>query len=206
MLIGRRKDVQDNNNYIEKYGKITHICPLCGNIYTANIKLDVSCEMIPCDDKTGYEIGTPVIFKKCACGAVATEIDNAMVSIYKMLIDKGYKVLHCCEGHAYNNYGVMNYTYADLVIDGYIRVYIPESYQKQFDITQEFGKTTICVKQTSCECGCICLDIYNEYKTDMLERLYNMVKSLPNNPDTSSSDDHAGCCGCQCDSSWCACE
>lgn len=200
LISGKRKDVQDNNNYIKKYGTITHICPNCGNLYTAVIKLDVNCKVATgCQcELNSYIVETPNIDKICNCGKKAIQIDNAMGIIVKTLFDKGYTIESCCEGHAYVKDAVPNYDFPFITIEGNIKSFIPSSYYNKFNINSNFEKTMItCMDDNSCPC--ISLDTFNQYKNDTLEMMYNLVKSLPNCPFTKEEIPLCDSCNTTCD-------
>lgn len=99
--------IQDDNNYIGKYGKLTTICPVCGNIYTADLKMEMTCKMNPYQE--GYRFKeNPEIIKMCSCSGedVPTiRIDNSLIEIIGILRDKAYTIKYdkCCEGHIYQN-------------------------------------------------------------------------------------------------------
>lgn len=97
--------ITDDNNYINRKGKLTSICTACKNMYTVDLQLDMVCEMEQYQE--GYRLReNPEIVKICDCtetGTVTFRVDNLMGKIAKVLIDKGYHVRFdkTCEGHVY---------------------------------------------------------------------------------------------------------
>ena len=203
MITGRRKDIKDNNNYIDKIGRITHFCPECGSLYAQDINLSVECNIyILCEKELeSYSLTAPILNKKCSvCNSECIQVDNRMGIIVKDLFDKGYKVHDCCEGHMYMREFIPGYTFPTIIIDGYIKSFIPSSYYNKFDITCKFNETTIKCFDVCC-CPCVCMEKYEEYKTEMLELLENLVKSLPDCPfsyDTNTANCSCGCNECAC--------
>ena len=199
---GRRKDVQDNNNYIDKLGRITYICPNCGNLYAEDIKLSVNCDIYSCcqDVLKSYKLSTPSIEKTCTCNTKCIQVDNSMGIIVKALLDKGYKVESCCEGHAYIKEFIPVYDFPQITILGDIKALIPSSYYNKFNIDSSFDKTVITCTD-NLQCPCICLERFNDYKEEILELLYGMFKSLPMCPITYDTKESS--CKCGCDSYCC---
>lgn len=206
----RRKDILDDNNYIGKYGKVTHVCPSCGNLYQFDCKLyvDLALDTSLCE-RNGYGVTTPNITKKCACGEKAIQVDNAMGIIVKGLVDKHYTVISCCEGHAYVEDAVPCFDFPIITIDGNIKSFIPTSYKSSLLIYEDFDKTVItCSRADSLEEGCPCKSVedFNAYKEKVLELMYSLVTSLPIFSFNTENDDDSTCiCGrgqCSC----CKCE
>lgn len=185
MISGYKKYIEDDNNYINKFGKITHICPECGSVYTQGINLSINCNIFTnCNSEIdSYTIGSPSISKTCTkCNSGCIQIDNSMSNIVKTLIDKKYKLAACCEGHIYNRNDIIQYQFPKLFIYGDIKALIPISYHKTFDIDcyRYYGVTTIdCINPYDYIFG---TESFNDYKVEMLETLENLVKSLPNCP------------------------
>ena len=181
LLSGRRKDLQDNNNYINKYGYITHICPKCKNLYVANINLNVECKMLnEHEDEKMYVIETPDIKRKCSCGVYTIQIDNAIATIVKSFMDKGYKVLltESCEGHVYIKENLSaQYDFPIIKISGNIKSLIPDEFNKDFSIKQRFEETYIIYRFTKWDD--LSLETFNEFKSNMIKRMKELVKSLP---------------------------
>ena len=178
LRFGRRKDIQDDNNYIGKFGYITHVCPKCGTLYCSPTKLTVECEIMGCY-REGYSVSTPEINKVCDCGCNAIQVDYRMGNIVKTLIEKGYRVLNCCEGHAYVKDCVTTYDFPFLEISGDIKLYIHSKYHDIFNIRFDIwnDKTTISCNKVEC-CNGMCLNMFNQCKTDMLNKMADMVNSL----------------------------
>lgn len=206
----RRKDILDNNNYINQYGKVTHVCPSCGNLYQAQCKLfvDLSMDAKKCEID-GYSVTTPEIKKECICGTQAKQIDNAMGIIIKTLIDKHYNVISCCEGHAYVIDNVPCYDFPIITINGNIKSFISSSYKTSLLIYEDFDKTIItCNGMESLENGCPCKSVneFNIYKEKILGLMESLVNSLPIFTFNTEDDDDSSCiCGngqCSC----CGCE
>lgn len=202
----RRKDIQDDNNYINKFGKITHVCPECGNLYVSNIKLNVECLINGNkEERKGYEVITPNIEKTCSCGAKTIQVDNRMGVIIKTLIDKGYKIESCCEGHAYVRNGVPTYDFPFIKIYGNVKALIPIGYYSKLFIYFDIDTTNIYSKNITSNgyCPCEFLGTFDEYKDNMLSLLLNLVKSLPDFPLTSDDNydnmgcGNSGCCCCR---------
>ena len=184
MIYTKRSDVQDNNNYVDKYGKITHICPECGNLYSNGIKLTVDCT-ISCESSyelQSYKIESVVINKTCSCGSQTIQIDNALGRIVQTLIEKGYKFISGCEGHIYTKDGIPCFAFAELTIEGKIKPYVPKCYNDKFDFEYENGKTKI-------SCGnierimCLCSNKFKVYKEYILQHLEGLVNALPDHKD-----------------------
>lgn len=197
-----RKLIQDNNNYIQKYGKITHICNCCGNLYSQTVKLNIDCVISapPCE-REGYSVTTPNIEKVCDCGQKTMQIDNAMGLIAKTLVDKGYILKECCEGHAYIEDGVMACTYPYLKIEGNILKDIPTAYFNSLNIDTEIYDTVIsgnCCQSCGGECPCQDLESYNKCKDEMLAQIMNLVKTLPKYQTACTTDSNP--CSCRCNS------
>lgn len=200
----RRKDILDNNNYISKKGLVTFVCPKCGNLYSNSVALDVYLRfMCPCETEN-YSITTPEIKKKCNCGEYAMQVDNAIGIIVKILIDKGYTVLNCCEGHAYSENGVMYYDFPYFYIDGNIKPYIPALYFDKLIISEDFDKTIItcgnvimnnsmCITR-ACDFCIEDYDKYNIYKGNMINTIESLVKSLPVINNEKYNIDINNCC------------
>lgn len=207
LISGKRKFIQDNNNYIDKYGKITHVCPKCGSVYINDMKLSVDCSMLCASQcaRSNYIVETPIIHKICNCGTEAIQVDNQMVMIFKTFIDKGYEVDECCEGHCFvddENY-VPKYDLPRLGINGYIKALIPSAHYNSFCIVQEFNKTIITPKTIDLDtCPCRSLESFNEYKNHILETMQNMVNSLPDCP-FSNNRYEAINSTCNCKSCFC---
>ena len=184
-----RKDIYDNN----KVGKIkiTHVCTKCGNLYSELIKLSVN-HIAFTKDSNPYQVTTPVIDKVCTCGEKCMQIDNSMGIIYKQFIDKGYKVISCCEGHRYIKDFIPTYTFPEIIISGNIKALIPESYYNKFNIESRFDETVITCKIDTCEFACQ----YREFKLEMLELLDYMVKSIPNCPFKYDDNNDSISCSC----------
>lgn len=97
--------ITDNNNYINRKGRLTSICPKCKNLYTVDLQLDMTCEME--EFQEGYRLKeNPEIVKVCDCsenGIITSRVDNLMGTIVKTLLEKGYHVRfdRTCEGHVY---------------------------------------------------------------------------------------------------------
>ena len=195
---GRRKDVQDNNNYIDKIGRITHICPKCGNLYAEDLKLSVDCNIYNCCKQVldSYKLSTPSIEKIfTSCDSKCIQLDNRMGIIVKALFDKGYKVESCCEGHAYIKEFIPVYDFPQITILGNVKALIPSAYYNKFNIDSNFDKTIITCN-SDLQCPCVCLDRFNDYKEEMLEILSSMVKSLPVCPFTYDTKESSYKCGC----------
>jgi len=193
-----RKNILDNNNYIGKYGNITHVCPHCSNLYEAEIMLKVTCNIESCCcDRNGYSVTTPEINKECACGTKTTQVDNAMGKIVKAFIEKGYVVVSCCEGHAYANDAVLTFDLPQITIQNNIIALIPSRYRNTLDIEYDYTNTIIkakeCCNQNSGCCPCQGLEEYNECKEGILEIIGGLVNSLPNCPFTKTSNKNYGC-------------
>lgn len=171
---GRRKDITDNNNYIGKYGVITHICPNCNNLYISNIKLNVICTMEG-DDIEGYSVKTPDIEKICLCGYKTIQIDNAMGGIVKTFMDKGYHIDNCCEGHAFVRGNTFRYEYPFIKFDRYIESLIPSTFKSRFCISQKIGKTIITCNSNDN----LCLCEFENYKSIILKELENLSNEIP---------------------------
>ena len=140
----RSKDIVDNNNYIGKIGQITFVCKKCGNLYQVSGELNSHLHLEVCPlDVDGYSITTPIIKKECNCGVECVQVDNLMGIIVKRFIDKGYNVLKSCEGHAYNEDGILSYDFPYLCIDGNIKYMIPTEYFNKLLIYEDFDKTII---------------------------------------------------------------
>lgn len=201
MTYTKRKDILDNNNYIGKYGKITHVCPSCGNIYSTGIKLNVNCEMTAeCCELDNYIIHTPSIDRKCpSCNCMTIQVDNAMGPIIQTLFMKGYNVFNNCEGHMYIKCCVPVITRPFIVIEGPIKALIPSVYYNKLDIDQRFNYTKINGKCKD-DWGCMCTERFKEYKSEVLELITLLVKSLPDCPfnNKSSNADGCGCGNCDC--------
>lgn len=194
MSVITRKDVQDDNNYINKYGKITHICTKCGKLYCDEILLNVECTILN-DNKEEldrYRIETPTIDKTCECGNKTIQIDNAMGNIVKTLIDKGYELVSCCEGHCYITNSIPRFDFPHLSIKRNIKPLISISYCNKFNIVATQKITTI--TGSDLVCPCISVERFNEYKTEILETLENLVKSLPDNPFNNTCNCNSCCC------------
>lgn len=180
---GTREQIQDDNNYIKEYGAITHICPKCGTVYKSSIKLSVSFEMVAhkSNDLSSYSIETPSVEKYCVCGNKAIHVDNAMGPIVKILIDKKYKVLRSCEGHAYIKDSILSYSFPMLHILGTrIPNLIPNEYFEKLNITNEIITEISCVPLENTES--VTLDDFNKYKSEMLDLMHRLAHSLPNCP------------------------
>lgn len=183
MSVITRKDVQDDNNYINKYGKITHICTECGKLYTREISLNVECMILTNDQEelNTYRIETPEIHKTCECGYTTIQIDNAMGNIVKTLIDKGYELESCCEGHCYITHSIPRFDFPYLAIKRNIKPLIEFAYCNKFIITANQDLTVITCNDSQI-CPCVCKERFDDYKTEFLETLENLVKALPDNP------------------------
>lgn len=199
---GRRKDVQDNNNYIDKLGRITHVCPNCGNLYAEDLKLSVDCDIYTCCKEVleSYKLTTPSIDKICDCSTKCIQVDNRMGVIVKLLFDKGYKVESCCEGHAYIKEFIPVYDFPQITILGDIKAFIPSSYYNKFNIDSSFDKTVITCNDHF-QCPCVCLERFNDYKEEIIELMYNMFKSIPKCPFTYDTTESL--CKCRCDDVYC---
>ena len=181
MLLGKRKDVEENNNYINKYGKITHICPKCKNLYQVDIKFDIECTMLRLDsiitrqERDSYQLELPQIKKRCNCGEDCIQIDNSISKIVKIFMEKNYKVIHSCEGHMYSKKNKY-YTLPSLKIEGDLYDYITPKYYGLFDIRCEFGVTTIT--------GAVELDKYTKVefrniKSTLIKLLEELAVKVP---------------------------
>jgi hypothetical protein len=201
LRFGRRKDIQDNNNYIGKFGDITHVCPKCGSVYCSPIRLNVECDILGCY-RNGYTVTTPEINKVCDCGSNAIQVDNRMGNIIEPLIKKGYKVLNCCEGHAYNKDCITTYDFPFIEVHGDIRLSIPSKYHNMFDISYDLWNraTTISCKKFEC-CEGMCLNMFNECKTDILNKMRDMTNSICSQP--VEDETLLSKCGCECDDCDC---
>ena len=197
----RRKDIQDNNNYIRRLGVITFVCPKCGNLYqvTGELNVDLHLEVAPCEVE-GYSVTTPSINKVCNCGADCIQVDNAIATTVKMLIDKGYNVLNACEGHAYNENAVLSYDFPYLCIDGTIKSAIPTEYFSKLLIYEDFDKTIITCGNTSIledgACPCDSLEQYNTYKSVMIGHMFSLAKAI--SKANGETDDNSSTCDCGC--------
>lgn len=203
LISGKRKHLQDDNNYINRCGFITHICPNCGNVVTNQINLNVNCAIFnECDcEINSFKIETPSIDKVCtSCKSMCIQIDNAMGDIVKILIDKKYIVENCCEGHAFIKNCTTTFDLPFIVITSNIKALIPSAYYNKFEFNTSFAKTEITCKPIDMDnCPCVSLEEFNEYKTEMLELLFNLAKSLPDNPYSSNQNTATDVCGCSCD-------
>lgn len=185
---GKRSQAQDDNNYIDDFGTITHICPKCGTIYKCGVELKISCGLTvhsKPNDLSSYEVSTPAIEKICECGEKAMYVDNAMTSIVKILIDKKYCVMFNCEGHAYLKDDKYNYDFPRFIIYDKkrkmkIKELIPNKYFDIFNIDNEFMIEISCVPLENIES--ITLDDFNKYKVEMLNLMVELVNSLPECP------------------------
>lgn len=168
MIIGRRQQIKDNNNYIKHRGKITFVCEKCGHIHSYKLQMTEKKDRVKANHTCDI------------CNRPMMQVDNAMSEIVSMLIRKGYKVSRCCEGHwVEGDHYNMPYIY----LYGYItdvRPLIPISFLKNFNIYlvngyisliayrgKEFIKTN---------------KRFEEVKEEVLELLTYLVKSLPDCP------------------------
>lgn len=185
MIIGRRKDLLDDNNYINRFGKITHVCPNCGTVYSSTLKLSVNCTIINCratEDNT-YKVETPAIKKICTCcnNTETVQVDNSVADIYKILVEKGYKVLDICEGHVYDTNNLNTYALPYIKVEGNIKKYIPEMYKKILSVEFDFDHTDIYTGKTY-ECACMefeDVNAFNSFKCKTLNDFLDLVRALP---------------------------
>ena len=208
MIHGRRKDLLDDNNYINKFGKITHVCPMCGAIYSSTLKLSVNCTIINCkatEDKS-YRLETPAIKKECECCHMdAVQIDNSVADIYKVLVQKGYKIANICEGHVYTSSDNLNtYALPYIKIEGNIKAAIPEAYRSKVGIVYDDGHTFIGTNKTY-EDACVefeDVNLFNTFKCETLNNLLELVRVFPlyetllTNDDACTHNHHKFVCDC----------
>lgn len=199
MIHGRRKDLLDDNNYINKFGKITHVCPNCGAIYASTLKLSVNCTIINCratEDKS-YRLETPNIKKECnCCHSDTVQVDNSVADIYKILVQKGYKVINICEGHVYTSSDNLNtYALPYIKIEGNIKSAIPETYKSKVYITYDSGYTYIGINKTY-EDACMefeDVNSFNTFKCETLNNFLDLVRIMPLSESLLIDDDACTC-------------
>lgn len=202
MISTKRSNIQDDNNYIEKFGKITHVCPECGNLYSYPLRLRVDCIM-DCDSKEeleSYTIETVNINRKCSCGTKAIQVDNALGKIVQQLVRKGYKFISGCEGHIYIKQGTTGFDFPELTIAGNIISYVPACYNKYFEFEYSNGKTKISCGNIDANLICLCSNKLETYKSHTLIQLENLVGSLPDLKNTNTYCECTDCdnqCSCR---------
>ena len=167
MIIGRRRRIKDDNNYIKHRGRITFVCEKCGHIHSYKLQMTEKEDRVKANHKCDI------------CNRPMMQVDNAMSEIVSILIHKGYKVSRCCEGHWDGDHYNIPYIY----LYGYIkdiRPLIPISFLKNFNIYLVNGLITSIAYRSKkyFKTG----KSFEEAKEEALELLIYLVKSLPDCP------------------------
>ncbi len=188
--------ILDDNNCVSNYGKLTTICPVCGNVYTARLKVEMTCHMDPYQE--GYRFKyNPDIVKMCDCrgkeSTVTERIDNALVHIIKTLYNKNYPIIYdkCCEGHAYQSGTEVVYkSFPIITINAHIWDVRKRANELGLDIALDTdGHSVIIPVQTSI-IEDYSVEEFDNYKEQMLYNILEFVKCLPMYIDYSDKDEY----------------